>query len=278
MARAFQAVSRLSSSPGQTRCARTSYRRRRHSGRPRRLGPVAAHKDVLALEVAALGGAEPGDGLVRVVPQDLPQLREAPHVEAPLHALRVRVERRVEATLRAAHLLEHPVERVLGHGPQQRVPADLPAVHVGPGQQGVVVEHLLEVGHEPAVVDRVAVEPAAHLIVDAAGRHGPQRVQGHVRLAAPEQQLHGRGGRELRGAAEAAPHAVVALAQTLHGRIEALSFNGSWDGFSSAPPRRRSATRCPPARISSARSSQASDTAPSTWRQLGAPIRGSGGK
>ncbi|HEY4748132.1 MAG TPA: hypothetical protein VIH38_11215 [Steroidobacteraceae bacterium] len=36
---------------------------------------------------------------------------------------------------------------------------------------GVVVEHLLEMRHQPALVDRIAREAAAEVIVDAALRH-----------------------------------------------------------------------------------------------------------
>ena len=112
----------------------------------RRLGP-ARLEDVGALEVAALGRAEPGDRGVGVVAQRRAQLVDAPHVELALHALGVGVERAVEAALGRAHLAQGPVERLLGGAPQQRVAAGLKAVQVGARQQGVVVEHLLEVRH-----------------------------------------------------------------------------------------------------------------------------------
>jgi hypothetical protein len=50
------------------------------------------------------------------------------------------------------------------------------------------------------------------------------------------------------------------------------------EGRRSAPPRSRSAIRAPPASISSRRSSHACDTASRTERQLGMPMRDSGGK
>jgi len=53
---------------------------------------------------------------------------------------------------------------------------------------------------------------------------------------------------------------------------------GCSEGVSSAPPASRGATRSPWARISSRCVSHASATAPSTWRQLGIPMRASGGK
>ena len=59
-------------------------------------------------------------------------------------------------------------------------------------------------------VDAVAGEAAADLVVDAAAGHRAQRLQRHPRLAAAEQELDHRGRRELRRAAPAAVHAVVA--------------------------------------------------------------------
>ena len=102
-------------------------------------------------------------------------LGRGPDVEAALLALGVGVEGRVEAALGAAHLAQHPVERLLADAPVALVAERLPAVQVGAGEQGVVVEHLLEVGDEPAGVDRVAGEAAAELVVDAAGHHRVER-------------------------------------------------------------------------------------------------------
>ena len=56
----------------------------------------------------------------------------------------------------------------------------LPAVQVGAGEQRVVVEHLLEVGHGPGGIDRVAVEAAAELVVDAAVHHRVERRRGQL--------------------------------------------------------------------------------------------------
>ena len=55
------------------------------------------------------------------------------------------------------------------------VPRDLPRVDVQADQERVVVEHLLEVRDEPSLVGRVAVEPAAELVVDAAAGHPVER-------------------------------------------------------------------------------------------------------
>jgi hypothetical protein len=93
-------------------------------------------------------------------------------------------------------------------------------VEVGRHEQRVVVEHLLEVRHEPPLVDRVAVEAAADEVVHAAGGHRVEGLRRHVRFPAPEQQLQHRGGRELRCSAEASVLRVEELAEAAHGGEE----------------------------------------------------------
>src|SRR5206468_2280791 len=55
-----------------------------------------------------------------------------------------------------------------------------PAVEVERGELTVVVEHLLEVRHEPVRVHGVAVEATADLVVDPAARHHRQRRVDHL--------------------------------------------------------------------------------------------------
>ena len=84
-------------------------------------------------------------------------------------------------------------------------------------EQRVVVEHLLEVRHEPALVHRVAVEAAADEVVHSAGGHRVERRHRQLGLASAQQQLERRGRRELRRArAEPAPLRVVQLAEPPH--------------------------------------------------------------
>ncbi len=108
-------------------------------------------------------------------------------------------------------------------------------MQVGARQQGVVVEHLLEVGHEPVPVDRVAGEAAAELVVDAAGEHRVERRLDDRRLlggatvvaaeGAGQQQLQRGGGRELGGAAETAV-ATVGGGEQSPGRLLQLAGRG----------------------------------------------------
>ena len=98
-----------------------------------------------------------------------------------------------------------------------------PAADVGAQQQGVVVEHLLEVRHHPARVDGVAVETPADLVADAAARH---RLQAALRqlqaagVAAHQQRVQRRRGRELRGGAETGVDQVEVGGDRLDGGVD----------------------------------------------------------
>src|SRR5205085_1388043 len=93
-------------------------------------------------------------------------------------------------------------------------PGELPGMQVDERQLGVVVQHLLEAGDEPAGVSGVAMKAAAQLVVNAATSHVVKRRRYHLpRLIAtvsrePKQQLEQHGLRKLRRRAEAAPTAV----------------------------------------------------------------------
>ena len=92
-----------------------------------------------------------------------------------------------------------------------------PAVEVGGDEQRVVVEHLLEVRHQPALVDGVPVEAAAQQVVHAAERHAVERLDRRLELAAAQEELDRRRLRELRRPAPAAPAFVEARAKAAHG-------------------------------------------------------------
>ncbi len=100
-------------------------------------------------------------------------------------------------------------------------------VEVGPHEQRLVVQHLLEVRHEPFAIDGVAGEAAAQVVVhparchrvecggdDVAGRIGRR---GHVR---PQHQLEVERRRELRRLAETTPVRVEGAPESLHGLVE----------------------------------------------------------
>ena len=49
---------------------------------------------------------------------------------------------------------------------------ETPSIEVDPHQLRVVVEHLLEMGNQPLAIHRIAMEPAAEMIVDPSSCHG----------------------------------------------------------------------------------------------------------
>jgi hypothetical protein len=100
-------------------------------------------------------------------------------------------------------------------------------MQIGAGEKGVVVEHLLKMGHEPTLVDSVAVEAPADLVADAAASHPAQRVRRHLQrqlvlrpVVAAEEPLDGLRLRELGSASPAAMFPVVATEQGLRCPIQ----------------------------------------------------------
>ncbi len=172
--------------------------------------------------VQQLGG--PG----RVVgAEDVDELRRRPHVGAPLLALGVGVERRDEPALRGSHVAQQESGDLAGDPLGEGVARGPPPVRVAAEQQGVVVEHLLEVRHDPVGVDGVAREAAGELVVHAAAGHRAARALDHregarvtgARVMAQQELEHHRR-RELRGAAEAAAGAVVLRREVGHRGVE----------------------------------------------------------
>ena len=92
-------------------------------------------------------------------------------------------------------------------------------------EQRVVVQHLLEVGDQPPLVDRVAREAAADVVVHASGRHGVERRDDGVErggrtgaVVVSQEVSEAHRLRELRGPPEPAPLLVEAR-QHRHRRL-----------------------------------------------------------
>ncbi len=164
------------------------------------------------LERALLGDAEqPGRPGPVVGTEHLDELGGGPGVELPLDPVGVGVEGGGEPALGGAELGEQEVGRLPRDALAERVPGLPPPAGVDAEQLRVVVEHLLEVRHHPAPVDRVAREAARELVVEASAGHRGHRRRGEVHglrgpgaRAVPEQELQHHRRRELRRAAETA--------------------------------------------------------------------------
>jgi hypothetical protein len=128
-----------------------------------------------------------------------------PCVGQPLDTVRVRIMSGREASVGQGKLAEHVAERLLDDLAIALAPGDDPRVQVGRGEDGVVVEHLLEVRDEPAIVHGIAMEASADDVVEATGGHSVERRGDHrQRLLAPaaQEELERRRRRKLRGAPE----------------------------------------------------------------------------
>ena len=164
----------------------------------------------LLVQLAAEHEAPVLERLEQLLGRALPR---RPRVGQPLDALGVGVLRRGEAAVGQAQVAQHVLDGLLGHLAVALGAGDEPPVQVRGDEQRVVVEHLLEVRHEPALVDGVAVEAAADEVVHPAGRHRVERLHRRLDLPATQEQLERRGRRELRRPPEPAPLRVEQLAQ-----------------------------------------------------------------
>ncbi len=98
-------------------------------------------------------------------------LGQRPDIELALLAFRIGVERGREGAFRRRHLAHQPPHRLARARREQRLAGARMRERQELEELGVVVEHLLEMRHQPALVDRIAREAAAEVIVDAALRH-----------------------------------------------------------------------------------------------------------
>ena len=141
--------------------ARRDFRRRTRDVRDGHSLEIALPRDseVVADDSAVLFAQYLGDAL------------RPPHEELALHALAVGVLGGAEAAVGRDHLAQDVVAHALRHAAIVRARRELPRMGVERGEQGVVVEHLLEVGDKPEGVGGVAMKPAAYLVVNPARRH-----------------------------------------------------------------------------------------------------------
>jgi len=120
-------------------------------------------------KVALLRDAEMVDGHIELFGcQQLRQLLPRPAVKLPFVPLAVGIFGGIEAAVRMRHVAEHVCENVADDFRVARLAGDEIRVEVELCQLRVVVEHLLEMRHEPFGVHGVTGEAAAELVVNAA--------------------------------------------------------------------------------------------------------------
>ena len=168
-----------------------------------------------------------GNARLRPVERGVQFVQRPGEVIAVVVKVDVRVLAGVKAGLGMRQHVFKEAENSQGDFAKEFVAGNLIGAQVISQQAGVVVRHLLEVGHNPALVHRVAMKAAADLVVDAAPPHVFERGGNHVQrplLAGLEinleEQIDGGGMGKFGGAAEAAvlriEHAADAFDDRLH--------------------------------------------------------------
>ncbi len=187
---------------------------------------VAPLEHVVAMfPVAGLGGAVEAHRRRRIAAQHTVHLAGGPDMELAFDTLGIGVLRRCEGRRGRGrvHLAQEVPEDVLGDEAQPLVAGQTEGAGIDPRELRVVVQHLLEVRHMPALVRRVAGETAADMVVDAARGHVLQGrdQQGAGLFVATrgqgQQVLQQRRLRELGRVAETAVARVEAARQLIDG-------------------------------------------------------------
>ena len=123
-------------------------------------------------EVALARDAEPGCDHVEGFGAEQPrQFSLGPAVEFPFLTFAVGILGRIKPAVRVGHVVGHIAQNVPGNVGMPGLAGNQERLEVEDGQLGVVVEHLLEVRHEPPFIDAVSGETTAQVISDASGGH-----------------------------------------------------------------------------------------------------------
>ena len=135
--------------------------------------------DVAALKITPLGDIEqPAEPLGVGLTQHLGHLLRRPEISCAFPALAVGIQCRGKCPTRQRHLPLQPL-----HDAPRRVGKaaidGASRLGIGRQQHGVVVEHLLEVRHQPAPIGAVAAEAPAYMVEYAASGHSVQRAFHH---------------------------------------------------------------------------------------------------
>src|SRR5580704_12751779 len=148
-------------------------------------------------------------------------------LEIALFTFGIGVKRCTEGASWRRHFAGEPADRLLGALAEQV----LARVGISERQKleelGIVVKHLLEMRHQPFLIDRIAREAAAQMVVDAALAHALKRELDQLEKArvagaqagAPDEFQH-RALREFRRAAEPAIHRIERPGKRGRGQVE----------------------------------------------------------
>ena len=160
---------------------------------------LLAVRSVRVVEVTRLPQGEKANCHIRIPgAKPLPELVHGPEVEPPLLPLAVGILGRIEPPPGGGQVPCHILRHLPDGAPVVLIPGGTVGLGVGHHEQGLIVEHLLEVGHQPFPIRGIPVEPVPDLVVHAAVPHpvkgqlrhvpGP-RLPGPLPVPEEEQQM-----------------------------------------------------------------------------------------
>ena len=117
---------------------------------------------------------------IRVSSQSLVDFVHGPDVVQTFDRIGFGVQRGVIPAARVQHVRQQEVKELFGSFAVSGVVRGTKGLSVDAGQLSVVVQHFLEMWHQPATVCAVAMKTATQMITDAARRHRVQRVIQHT--------------------------------------------------------------------------------------------------
>src|SRR5215204_5268067 len=147
-------------------------------------GRAGRGQNCASFKVATRLDVEPKRGNCGVLgAKRLVQFFGRPCVEQPLVPRRVGIEGGVEPTVRIGQLAGYEVKRLLGYLTVPVVAIRLEARKIGRGELRIVVEHRLEMRHQPDGIDGITMKSAANVVVNAAAGHTIERPLHHNRFS-----------------------------------------------------------------------------------------------
>ena len=106
----------------------------------------------------------------------------SPDEEFPFLALAIGILSRVKPASGLKHLAQQIVRGFFDHRFKKRLAGDRVRVRIDAEKLGIIIEHLLKVGHQPFRVHRIAMKAAAEMIIDAAASHLGERMNDHFQI------------------------------------------------------------------------------------------------
>src|SRR5882724_1066676 len=160
-------------------------------------------KDIFALEVAAACHVVvSGEKRCIAFTQELFDLFQTPYEEFSFDTFRIGILRRIKPSCRVGHFAHDVIQDSFRDRSSRIVAAHLVIMKIETRQQSIVVQHLLEVRHEPARVGGITMKTATQLIVDAPLSHlltcmadyfQSLLIAGAVKSMEQKLKSHGRG-------------------------------------------------------------------------------------